>query len=216
MAPETPFTLGPDWVKQFMSGMRLLHFLRGEDVTIVPKTPMAPTVLIEILQEIIAGHYQPDRYFRAGDKPVLDLISQPPVVAAGEVYTLLGFNAETQRSRAISTETGGIAFEDPFWAIFAAQAVAEKRNLALPQAKDTLALWANVREAAAAIRRKNYAPAAFFAPISGFHPPDAAPRFALLTIDARQLEALRTRGLQSFLQPPRFFELFQSPAMPRG
>lgn len=211
MVPEIRFTLGQDWVKQFMSGMRLLHFLQQQDVTIAPRIPVDPNVLVQVLQEIVEGSYQSDKYFSVGEKPLLELISQPPVVEPSKVYTLLGLNAETARSRFISTQTGGIAFEDPFWAIFAAQAVAEKLKLALPLAKNNMDLWQNAQELAMAIRQHKYKPEKFFGAISDFYPLGSPPRFSLITIESNQLEALRTRSMQSFMRPPRFFELFQLP-----
>ena len=209
MAHEFMFTLGQDWVKQFISGMRLLHCLQQQqEVPIVPQTPINPSVVVEILQEVIAGSYQSDKYFIVGEKSSLELIFQPPKIVPSRIYNLLSLNTETARSRLVSVDTGGVAFEDPFRAIFAAQAIAQKLELALPLAKDNMDLWKKNQDLEIAIRQKKYKAESFFGSIDGFSPLGSFPQFSLITIESDQLESLRKRGMQSFMRPPRFFELF--------
>jgi hypothetical protein len=72
-----------------------------------------------------------------------------------------------------------------------------------------------VPAAAEAVARGGYKPKLFLDPIKGFLPHNARPEFGLVTVEAAQLEALRSEGLQSLAAPPppRLYELYISVAL---
>lgn len=214
MSAEPQFSLGPAWSQQFLSGLQLWQSMRQGEIGLMPREPLDSTRLLATLNAILVDWFDPALHFVGGGEPRLALVEQPPALAPDQPVRLLALNAFTAQAASVSVETGGICFEDPFWAIFAAQALAVGQPLALPLAADNVALWQGVARLATAIRQRTYEPEQFFAPIVGFYPAASAPGFTLLDIDPARLEALRARGMQSLLAPPRFFELYRAPAAP--
>lgn len=208
------FTLGQRWIEQYVSGMMLLHSLLGQEVAVAPKIPPTPEMFVKVLGEIAAGTYNSGRYFQPGSQGQPVLITTPPPVDPKERYWLIGLNTETERSQFMSVETGGTAFEDPVWAIFAAHALSQKLAVGVPLAAGNDDLWRRLDELVSSIRARRYRSEDFFASIEGFYPPGAKPHFQLLNVPGDQIPALQQRGMQALRVsvPPRFFELFQKPA----
>ena len=207
-------TLGQDWAGQYVSAMSLMHRISNYETRIKPRQPPTADILVEMLNKIVGGQYVPANYFAEGGSLQPAVHTAPPQIAEGARYSLISLNAETTRSEFTSTQTGGIIFEDPVWAVLAAQALATKRLVGVPLAQDNDHLWKNVARAAADIEGRAYQPEHFLAPVVGFIPPAASWRFDLVTVESEQLLALRKRGTQALrvAVPPRFFELFQPPA----
>lgn len=204
-------TLSQRWMDQYLSGMMLFHTLLGQDAAITPKVQLTLDGLVHTLQEIVSGTYQAIHHFHGGASAALRLTVQPPALMPQTQYALIVLNATTARSNFVSVETGGIAFEDPVWAIFAAHAVSQDWSLAVPRAMHNAALWRNLTFLADAVAKGGYQAKRFLGPIDGFCAPEGTPRFGLLTVDSGQLDALRARGMQALMtaQGPRFYELFQ-------
>lgn len=213
MVAELTLTLGQRWADHYLSGMMLLHILLGHSPAITPKAPPTPETLLDALQDVAAGVYSPDKYFKPGPASWPPLVSAPPPLAPGGRYALVGLNASTTGGQFVSVRTGGVAFEDPLWAIFAAHAAAKKFRVGLPLARDNEDLWRRTVVVAEAVRQGNYKPGDFLAVTDGYIAPEDAPKFTLLSVETVQIEALRARGLQSLKVPtPKFYELFQPPA----
>jgi hypothetical protein len=210
--PIATFTLEDRWVDQFLSGMMLYHVLIGRANFIMPKAAVTLDTFLAILQTIILGTYDPASYFdsRPGQIVRPSLQTQPPRIAPGKRYDLIILNALTARSRFVSVDSGGLAFEEPVWAILAAHAVASKASVALPRARDDQNLWNRLAEVSEGIAQSRYDPQLFMGPIDGFMGTDGIPRFSFLEVEEAQLSALRARGMQTLrvAVPPKFFELY--------
>ena len=211
---DLSLTLGQAWVDQYLYGIFLLHILIGNDVSLIsPKTEVSLQAFTEVLQEISSGVYNPATHFQLGGFDPRVLIAQPPALPPQSRHILICLNASTARAKFISTQTGGIAYENPIWAIFAAYAISRNESVAIPLADNNEKLWENLRALDTSVRQHRYSPRQYFGEIEGFFPPNSRPEFTLLSVDADQLEGLRKRGMQTLKVsvPPKFYELFQKP-----
>ncbi|MCU1234749.1 MAG: hypothetical protein JWP63_2716 [Candidatus Solibacter sp.] len=205
------FTLGSGWVEQYLSSMVLLNFLLGHPTA--GTALRAPDIesLPHILNEIAQGKYEPGRYFQSGGPARRSFVVRPPDLLPGEMYTVLVLNGSTPTSDFVSVETGGIIFEDPAWAVFAAHALTQQPKRGVPLALDTPDLWKRIAVLSTAIHDGKYSPSAFFGPVTGFIGASSAPAFQLMEITGEKLAALRSRGMQSFGSPtPKFYMMFQT------
>jgi hypothetical protein len=202
--------MGPGWIEQYISALVLLNVLLGNPTYTEAIHPTTPDSLILTLNAIAHGRYQPNQFFSIGRPRVsFHLISEE--VVATKTYTVIVLNARTAESDFVSVDTGGVIFEDPAWAVFAAQCIAKKQMLAVPKAVSNKELLTKLSDLEKAVQHANYVPSNFFAPITGFIN-STDPQFTLLQIDGRQLAALRSEGIQSFgKDKPRFYVLFQPP-----
>jgi hypothetical protein len=215
---DTPvLTLGERWRDHYLTGIAWIQSLSGRvDVWTAPKSEPTPENLIRVLQALASGGFRISDYFQAGQPPKPALVSVPPLLSPETDYLLIGLNAETPRSRFTSAPIGGVAFEDPIWALLAAHAISRQDppRLAVPMARDAMDLWNRVRRAASVIETHHYQPEDFFGAIEGWIPPSTLPRFELLTVGGEQMAALRSRGRQALTvsRPPKVFELYQPPS----
>jgi hypothetical protein len=206
-------TLGEHWVDHYLAGVVLLHILLGQDPPGAPKSPPTPAVLVQLLQDVTSGKYDPAKYFGKGPLPPLAVAQEPPVVDAQGTYEVVTLNAVTARNTKVSVTSGGVLFEEPVWAILAAYAVSPYHHglrVALPMAPNTAALWVNIEKISGAIRTGEYKPEHFFGPIDGFIPPAGQPSFELASVPGAKLLELRARGFQTMpiAGRPKYFELF--------
>jgi hypothetical protein len=209
-------TLGERWRDHYLTGIAWIQSLSGcVDVWAAPKSDPTPEDLIQVLPALASGCLRISDDFLAGQPPNLALVSVPPRLSPEADYLLIGLNAETPRSRFTSALIGGVAFEDPIWALLAAHAVSRKDQppVAVPSAQDATDLWNRVCLVASAIEEHHYRPEDFFGPVEGWIPPSTIPRFELLIVGGEQVAALRSRGRQALRisRPPKVFELYQPP-----
>jgi hypothetical protein len=205
-------TLGAGWVQQFVSGLVLLNTLLGHPTAATTLRTPDSEELLRTLNEIAGGHYDPRRHFQEGRAAQSAFVLQAPVLISSQVYVVITLNASTSASDFVSVKTGGIVFEDPAWAVFAAYAIARGTGLGAPLAADNQRLWHQLSTLSAAAAESRYSPRDFFGPVTGFVDPSVGPEFHLLEVTGSQLAVLRERGLQSFGTPtPRFYILFQEP-----
>ena len=213
--PTPMMTLAEHWMDHYLTGVVLLHTLLGYDVAVKFKSPPAPETLIQLLQDVAGGRYEPAKYFEPGPKPGLTLTTGLPAVAIDKTYLLIGLNVATPRSQLVSIDAGGVVFEEPVWAILAAHALSGKgpeEKVAIPKAASPLDLWKNIRVAAEAIQAGTYKPSQFFAPVEGFIAPAAGPKFELYAVEAAKVELLRWKSAQALRVsvPPKYFEMYTS------
>lgn len=207
------FSLGFAWVEQYVSGMVLLNILLGQANAVAPVQVPGQEALLQALQEIARGTYRPERHFGAGHPSPTAFTQQPPALVDTQTYYVVVLNASTRTGNFVSVETGGIVFENPVWAVFAAHAVSAQLGLGVPTASSNSELWSRLSDLATAVRGGKYSPASFFGPVTAWLPPSAPPTFRLMEVSATQLKALRERGVQSFGKPtPKFYEMFEHPA----
>lgn len=204
------FTLGPSWVDQYVSSIVLLNALLGHPTNAVSR-PTTPESMIKTLQEIAHGNYKPEQGSQRGVPGAGEFILEPPALTPSQVYLVIVLNASTATSDFVSVATGGIVFEDPAWAVFAAHGIAKIPRFGVPLASDYTDLWRKLGSIQAAIRSSKYSPREFFGSVSGFVPPSSQPEFRLMQVTSEQMSALRARGIQSFGTPLRFYELFERP-----
>jgi hypothetical protein len=206
-------TLGNQWQDQFLAGVTLLHKLLHLEPPVRPRDAPKQETLVNLLEQVALGSYNPSKYFQTGGSPRSSLVVQPPKLVGMTTYLAIGLNGLTPRGQFASTATGGILFEEPVWAIVAAHSLSQKIKpaLAVPLANDNDELWNRLSLLADAVSHDAYKPSDYLAKIDGFVPPAERPKFELLMVESDQLSALRTRGVQAMSvgSPPRFFELFQ-------
>jgi hypothetical protein len=201
------------WIEQYVSALVLLNLMLGQPKATVPLQPAAPESIVRTLNEIARGLYRPSRHFGEGTAAPPLRVERKELVATGS-YTVIVLNATTPQSDFVSVENGGILFEDPAWAVFAAEGLAQGRMLAVPIAASEAELGARLPRLETLVRASKYAPEEFFAPVTGFANPPV-PSFSLMQVTGAQLTALRGRGIQSFGKPgPKFYMLF-TPAAKR-
>ena len=195
------------WLEQYLSALVLLNLMLGQPAATTPLRKPVQESIARTLNEIARGLYRPDRHFAQG-RARPPLAQERRELVAAENYTVILLNASTAESDFASVQTGGVLFEDPAWAVFAAEGSAQGRMLGVPLAADDAELSARLPHLETAIREKKYAPEKFFAPVTGFvNPPVAS--FSLVQVTGSQLTALRKQGIQSFGKPsPKFYVLF--------
>src|SRR5262245_18010191 len=115
MATPAP-TLGNRWTDHFLPAIHAAHHLLGFPAVAACKT--APTVqtMVDILNALATSKYKPDTHVLAKPGPAVTLAAQPPKLEAHTDYQVLTLNAITALNMQVSSATGGILFEDPFWA----------------------------------------------------------------------------------------------------
>jgi len=207
-------TLGEHWVDHYLGGMMLLHLLLGKESFITPRSTLTPETLIQVLDEVARGTYVPERYFAAGVAPKINLVFQQPDLVQGQQYSLIGLNAVTARNQLVSVTSGGVAYEDPMWAILAAYGVSpynQGAKGAIPKSDTSAALWTKFPEIARSIKEGTYRSGDYFAPVDGFLSADEKPHFELVPADAAAINALRTSGVRVLGSPVRYFELYTKP-----
>jgi len=198
------------WAEQYISALVLLNLMLGYPQSTEPYRETPPESVVRTLNEIAVGAYKPTEHFLEGAQRSPLRLQQKECVPT-ELYTVIVLNARSSRSDFLSVNLGGVIFEDPVWAVFAAMNISKKQMFALPLAGSDNALWQHVPDLEAAARASKYDPAHFFAPATGFSAPGVA-RFSLMQISGAQLDGLRKFGARTFGSPPLFYELYAKPA----
>lgn len=144
----------------------------------------------------------------------------PPIDPAAH-YDLLALNAMTEVGMTVSLQVGGIAYEDPVWALIVAASIGRGTPSVVPRAPDAAALWPLAAETLVGLAQTGEVAATTLAPAIDFlaaalpRDPDIAPisgpRFYVIQVQGEHLLALRDAGMQALpvTRPPRFFQLFQ-------
>jgi hypothetical protein len=204
---EAVFSTDSGWVSRWQAGTLLVHRIKGENASIGVPLESSPTTFVRFLNDLAAGQYSSSSYFRQG-APDAVFVEEPPALDPNRRYRLVILNAVTPRSEFVSVTSGGIAFEDPFWAVLAAYAVSQSRDAALPVADNNSELW----KRAADLNRNpsiRLAVGEFLGPITGFLSPNNSPNFVSIEVDGKSLADLRERGMQSIKGDVlKFYELF--------
>ena len=196
------------WLEQYVSALVLLNLMLGQTTATTPIQKPSPESIVRTLNEIAHGLYRPSRHFTNGG-PRLSFHLERKELVATESYTVIVLNATTPESEFVSVNTGGVIFEDPAWAVFAAEGVAQGKMFGVPIAGTDAELWSRLPQLEKAVQESKYTPSDFFSPITGFTNP-STPSFSLLQVSGAELTALRTRGIQSFGKPtPKFYVLFK-------
>jgi hypothetical protein len=208
---DTPqFTVGEHWRERFSSGMAFVRAISHCEIPVVRESTLNLEFAVASLNNLALGGYQqPVPSGKDGMSHRL-LLDRPPRIEHSTKYLLLTLNALTPRGEFVSVPTGGISFEDPFWAVLSAMALSQKKLTVLPKAASNEELWSNVSAVDKAAREGSYKESNFFEDAKGFVPPAEFPKFETITVLGEQLAALRDRGVQTLkgTAPPRFYELF--------
>ncbi len=144
------FTLGPSWVDQYVSSMMLLHALMGHPANAQASRPTTPESIIRTLQQIAHGQYVPEQGPPNGSPDAPEFTLAPPALAPSQNYLVIVLNASTPTSDFASVDAGGVIFEDPAWAVFAAHAIAQAPRfeqdprVGVPLASDQASLWRGI------------------------------------------------------------------------
>jgi hypothetical protein len=206
------FEITSGWMEQYVSALMLLNILLGQPTATSAMNRPTPESLVLTLNEIAQGRYRPAQYFTAGGARLSFPLHRNELVAT-KSYTVILLNATTPESDFASVNTGGVIFEDPAWAVFAAECIGHGQMLGVPTAQTDDELWKELPRIEKAVRHSTYSPSNFFSPITGFID-SPGPSFRLTEISGAQLTALRARGIQSFGNPtPKFYILFRPQAV---
>jgi len=208
------FEIASAWMDQYVSALVLLNFLLGHATATAPIEKPTPESLVLTLNEIANNSYRPGKHFSVGGPRTPFRLKRNELVATDK-YPVIVLNARTAESDFVSVDSGGVIFEDPAWAVFAAECLSKKQMLGVPLARTEGELWDQLPRLESSVQKSTYAPSHFFSPITGFIG-DSGPIFTLMEVDGAQLTALRARGVQSFGKPkPRFYILFKPPVAAR-
>src|ERR1035437_4709372 len=127
---EGKMALAEYWANHYMAGVLLLHTLLGGETAVVPNSTPSPDGLVLLLNEVARGEYHPEKYFTAGTGRGGSVLPAPPKLAEDQVYSVIRLNAETRRNKMVSVEAGGLIFEEPIWAILAAESLSPRHSAA--------------------------------------------------------------------------------------
>jgi hypothetical protein len=198
-------SLGSHWIVHFMAGIRLVHLLTHLDPQVVPRAGFTPEEAVKVLNEIVDGKYRPQDHFVHNETQSPGMTTSAPRIDPQSEYLVFRLNLVTSMAYKISGNTGGVVFEDPFWAVYAAYSAwftqrkdvtgrLERPWVGIPLASDNQQLWKNAPIAYAAVEHGNYKPEQFLSAAKGFLPPSNRPNFDLMTLPAETIEALRAHG----------------------
>lgn len=138
-----------------------------------------------------------------------------PDISKQAEYCVVTLNAMSEGGTAISMPFGGIAFEDPFWAVLAARNIACGHSLAvLPVASGSEELWSRSVLRCNTLEKIECDDPTFFAEAVRFIPPESKPIFALRRVEGSRLELLRQKGRCVLPQASAgaVFQLYAPPA----
>ena len=157
---------------------------------------ISPEDICELLNRICKGKDGRDE--EAGEQPAPQALKEEQARDLDDAadYVLLRLNAGTKASEFVSTDAGGILYEDPFWAVAAAASIARREKFCLPLADSNRSLWKRSAEASAALAAKTYRANKFLGAIENFLD-DGKPVFSVVTLKGKVISALRQRGLAS-------------------
>lgn len=207
------FTVGEAWAKRFFLGMEMVRRLAHYQLPPIFGSTLDVATAVASLNNLARGRFQHDEYAVANEAQPPQPLVQVPQIDISKRYLLLTVNALTAMGEFVSSPTGGICFEDPFWAVLSAMSLAQKKLTVLPKANDNDQLWRNSSIVSEAVRDGKYEASSFFQEIKGLIPPAEFPKFETMVVGGEQLVALRVRGAQALAgtTPPRFYELFRAP-----
>ena len=216
---DAEMTLGDRWQGSFLAGMMAIHKVLRHSGLGIPKKPLVFKDMLAILQELATRSYDPAKYFVGGAAVVQALARSAPSVDEAKNYQLISLNALTIAGSRVSLTTGGLVFEDPFWAITAAYgaSLAEGDKRCLPKAKDNKDLWLRSADFCEAIVKAGFHAEEYLERIEGFISRSKEPEFELVLVSGPKLNALRGRGSQALEcgGKLRFYQLFEAPPAKR-
>jgi len=207
------FTVGDAWTRRFLSGMDLVSRFAHYDLPRVSESNLDVDYAVATLNSLARGRFQTSDRLGEREQGRPQPPTEPPQIDISARYSLFALNALTAKGEFVSSPTGGICFEDPFWAVLSAAALAQKKLTALPKAGSNAELWRNSSIVNEAVRAGDYGESSFFQEIKGWISPAEFPTYETKVVRGEQLAALRDRGFQTLegTTPPRFYELYTVP-----
>jgi len=194
-----------DWMDRW----RFASFVVGLDAPSSDTPALSVEYFVSTLQQIVET---PINHLEHSQLSTESFSNRVPDIAEENSYLMIALNAKTETSELLSSESGGILFEDPAWALIAAISLSSGTSRALPIANDNQDLWVGVSDALKQLHDKNFDYAKFLDPIDGFgRSEEDGPVFSFITVKGDKLSALRKAGIQSLpvAAPPLVYELFK-------
>jgi hypothetical protein len=147
--------------------------------------------LPQLVEELASGTYNPGAWFLK-EKFEVSIGQREPIVLPGVEYYFLHMPVSDPLSKLYSMRSGGILFEDPFYALLAAYNSARTRTLLmLPMVGDSQEAWSRRPELVRALSQKEYQPERFFVECISLAGPLQAD---LLVLKGSVLDGLRKEG----------------------
>lgn len=158
--------IDPSWQEGLISLLIAINGASGAPERTALLHPLSPAQVVVIAQALEQGSYRPEQWFGvAGTHPPRRpaLGSVPPPVHSDQDYAVVRFGAEPSDRTQVSSRSGGILFEDPFYAVLAAFN-AGKGSLAVEVRTSSRELaWARRQAIVDAVRTGTYDAGRYFA-----------------------------------------------------
>lgn len=158
--------IDPSWQEAVISLLIAINGAFGAADRAAVSHLLSQADVVVIAQALAQRTYQPEQWFgiagatSPGRPPPA---SDAPVTHSDQRYTVVRFGAEPSDRRQVSSRSGGLLFEDPFYAVLAAFN-AGKGSLAMEvKASSRELAWARRQEIVDAIRMGTYDPDRYFA-----------------------------------------------------
>lgn len=120
---ESDMFIDPSWQESLISLLIAINGSIGAPDRASVLKPLTNSDVVAIAQDLSQHNYKPDRWFGIGGTPLSQrrpVASFEPQVQPGMTYTLLRLGAEPSGREMLSGRSGGLLYEDPFYAVLAA------------------------------------------------------------------------------------------------
>jgi hypothetical protein len=111
----------PGWQHSVIALLTAINAIAGAPNNMVPLSPLSAHDIVEIGEALRNGSYQPDRWFGPqGARPLAPTISNlVPSIEPKASYVVIVASNALSGLEMISKRSGGILYEDPFYALLA-------------------------------------------------------------------------------------------------
>lgn len=180
-----------------------------------PKKSIDFDIAKDILNDFLGGSYNKDKYFSNEECEKTDNLKKEEILDAKE-YQVFRLCAITPLLKTISSNIGGVIYDEPAFAVVAALNVS-KNKIILPIAEDYNIYKILLRSTLKGLKKADFFPNSFqkaemFFDSNNLVNYDAKPIFDVISIKGEDLKRIQGKGRASFLfeDELRCFELYAS------
>ncbi len=158
--------IDPAWEQGLISLLIAINGVFGAADRTAILHPLAHPDIVVIARALEQRTYRPEQWFGvAGATPRgrQPLASIPPRTQSGQHYAVIRFGAEPSGRAQVSSRSGGLLFEDPFYCVLAAFNAGNGSQAMEVKASSREQAWARRQEIVDAIRAGRYRADRYFA-----------------------------------------------------
>jgi hypothetical protein len=203
---DHPFT-DPNWTETTTLLLAAINASLGEPALVAVRRPFDESALAKAARDLALGGYRPTEWFLNGEiTPFLNATGEPPVTPE-VTYRLLTLSGARQDSRHVSMRFGGIAYEDPFYALLACHNIGLTRKLLLLPATSAAFAWEQRGIILDSLRLRQYLPERYFVECRSVGMEPGGPPLRELSVSGQDLLKLRHAGTADIRPGGRFAKL---------